>query len=41
MGRILLSSHDEAVADFLTDYLDLDDSLLLVHIIENPIVAEP
>jgi hypothetical protein len=41
MGGILLALHDESVADFLTDDLDLNDASFIIHIIEYPIVNEP
>ena len=41
MGGILLSSHDESVADFLPDDLHLDDAPLIIDIVEDPIIAEP
>jgi hypothetical protein len=41
MGCVLLSLHDEAVADFLTDDLDVDDVIDLINIVKRPIIAEP
>jgi len=41
MGGILLALHDESVADFLPDDLDLDDAPLINDIVEDPIITEP
>jgi hypothetical protein len=41
MGGILLAFHDESVADFLPDDLDLDDAPLIIDIVEDPIITEP
>ncbi len=38
---MLLASHDESVADFLADNLDLDDAPLIIDIVEDPIITEP
>jgi hypothetical protein len=41
MGCVLLSSHDEPVADLLTHDLNGDDTFPIIHIVEDSIVAEP
>jgi hypothetical protein len=41
MGGILLASHDESVADFLPNDLDLYDAPLIIDIVKDPIITEP
>jgi hypothetical protein len=41
MGGILLALHDESVADFLPDDVDLDDAPLFIDIVEDPVISEP
>jgi hypothetical protein len=41
MGGILLSSHNESVADLLPDHLHLDEAIQIIDIVKDPIIAKP